>query len=118
MSLPPPSRCRQDRAPRFNRKGLKRRQDFQCAPRNFGLIDQDSSIKLSTANGFVDAKGGLAKSIQLRSLQALDVSMAVQADNQGLYGANVDGLLGMSFLSRFNVIMDGKTVKVRKANAG
>jgi hypothetical protein len=27
-------------------------------------------------------------------------------------------LLGMSFLSRFNVVMDGKTVKVKKANAG
>jgi aspartyl protease family protein len=82
------------------------------------LIDQDSSIKLSTANGFVDAKGGLAKSIQLRSLQALEVSVAVQADSQGLYGPNIDGLLGMSFLSRFNVVMDGKTVKVKKANAG
>jgi aspartyl protease family protein len=81
-------------------------------------IDQDSSLKLSTANGIADAKRGLAKSIQLRSLQALDVSVAVQSDSQGLYGPNIDGLLGMSFLSRFNVVMDGKTVKVKKANAG
>ena len=80
-------------------------------------IDQDSSIKLSTANGFADAKGGLAKSIQLRSLQAFDVSLVVQEDSQGLYGPNVDGLLGMSFLSRFNVVMDGKTVKVKRASA-
>jgi clan AA aspartic protease (TIGR02281 family) len=80
-------------------------------------VDPDSNIKLSTANGFVDAKGGLAKSIQLRSLQAADVSVVVQADTQGLYGPNIDGLLGMSFLSRFNVVMDGKTVKVKRASA-
>jgi clan AA aspartic protease (TIGR02281 family) len=80
-------------------------------------IDQDSNIKLSTANGFVDAKGGLAKSLQLRSLQASDVSVVVQADGKGLYGPNVDGLLGMNFLSRFNVVMNGKTVTVKKANA-
>jgi clan AA aspartic protease (TIGR02281 family) len=80
-------------------------------------VDQDSSIKLSTANGVVDAKGGLAKSIQLRSMQAFDVSVVVQADGQGMYGQNVDGLLGMSFLSRFSVVMDGKTVKVNKAIA-
>ena len=74
-------------------------------------VDEDSNIKLNTANGAVDAKGGLAKSIQLRSMQAFDVSVVVQADGQGLYGPNVDGLLGMSFLSRFSVVMDGKTVK-------
>jgi hypothetical protein len=40
--------------------------------------------------------------------------VVVQADGKGLYGENVDGLLGMSFLSRFNAEIDGKTVKVKK----
>jgi hypothetical protein len=43
--------------------------------------------------------------------------VVVQADGKGLYGENVDGLLGMSFLSRFNVEIDGKTVKVKKGGA-
>jgi len=80
-------------------------------------IDPDSSLKLNTANGIVDAKGGLAKSIQLRSLRALDVSVVVQQDSKGLYGPNIDGLLGMSFLSRFHVVIDGSTVKVKNASA-
>jgi aspartyl protease family protein len=80
-------------------------------------IDLDSSLKLNTANGIVDAKGGLARSIQLRSLRALDVSVVVQQDIKGLYGPNIDGLLGMSFLSRSRVVIDGNTVKVKNANA-
>jgi aspartyl protease family protein len=80
-------------------------------------IDPDSSLKLNTANGFVDAKGGLAKSIQLRSLRALDVSVVVQQDSKGLYGPNIDGLLGMSFLSRFHVAIDGSTVRLKNARA-
>jgi len=80
-------------------------------------IDPDSSLKLNTANGFVDAKGGLAKSIQLRSLRALDVSVVVQQDSKGLYGPKIDGLLGMSFLSRFHVAIDGSTVRLKNARA-
>jgi clan AA aspartic protease (TIGR02281 family) len=80
-------------------------------------VDPDSSIKLNTANGFADAKSGRAKSIQLRSLVANDVSVIVQSDNKGLYGDHVDGLLGMSFLSRFKVSIDGMTVRVRNLTA-
>ena len=80
-------------------------------------VDQDSSIKMNTANGLVDAKSGRAKSIRLRSLQAQDVAVVVQADSKGLYGENVDGLLGMSFLSRFKVAIDAHTVKVKKNGA-
>lgn len=36
----------------------------------------------------------------------------VQNDNQGTYGEGVDGLLGMSFLSRFNLTIDTQTVKI------
>ena len=36
----------------------------------------------------------------------------VQDDAKGSYGDGVDGLLGMSFLSRFKVTMDTQTVKI------
>jgi aspartyl protease family protein len=68
-------------------------------------IDQESSVRLHTANGIVGGKRGRAKSIQLRSLLAKDVPVVVQA---GDYGDGIDGLLGMSFLSRFNINIDAE----------
>ena len=75
-------------------------------------IDQDSSVRLHTANGITDGKRGRAATIQLRSLQAKDVLVVVQPDSQGTYGEGVDGLLGMSFLSRFKVTIDKQAVKI------
>jgi aspartyl protease family protein len=80
-------------------------------------IDQDSSVRLNTANGLAEGKRGRAKTIQLRSLQANDVPVVVQADNRGMYGDSVDGLLGMSFLSRFNVTIDSHSVKLSPRTA-
>ena len=33
------------------------------------------------------------------------------------YGDGIDGLLGMSFLSRFNINIDGKTVRISPRTA-
>jgi clan AA aspartic protease (TIGR02281 family) len=72
-------------------------------------IDEESIVRLRTANGIVDGKRGRAQAIQLRSLLAKNVPIVVQA---GTYGERVDGLLGMSFLSRFNVNIDAKNVRI------
>ena len=77
-------------------------------------IDRDSTVKLHTANGVVDGKRGHAATIQLRSLQAKDVIIVVQS---GPFGQGVDGLLGLSFLSRFKVSIDTQTVKIANRNA-
>src|SRR6266436_4669198 len=73
-------------------------------------IDRESTVKMRTANGVVDGKRGQAAMIQLRSLQAKDVLVSVQSG--GAYGQGVDGLLGLSFLSRFKVSIDAQTVKI------
>jgi clan AA aspartic protease (TIGR02281 family) len=75
-------------------------------------IDQDSTVRLHTANGMAEGKRGRAETIQLRSLLAKDVPVVVQNDGQGTYGDGVDGLLGMSFLSRFNLTIDPQMVKI------
>ena len=75
-------------------------------------VDQDSTVRLHTANGIAEGKRGRAETIQLRSLLAKDVPVVVQNDGQGTYGESVDGLLGMSFLSRFNLAIDTQTVKI------
>lgn len=77
-------------------------------------IDQESTVHLRTANGIVDGKRGRAQTIQLRSLLAKDVPIVVQA---GEYGAGIDGLLGMSFLSRFTINIDAKTVRISPRTA-
>jgi clan AA aspartic protease (TIGR02281 family) len=77
-------------------------------------IEQDSKIRLFTANGVSEGHRGRAAAIQLRSLRANDVPLVVQSDAKGTYGPKVDGLLGMSFLSRFHIALDGKAVRIRK----
>jgi clan AA aspartic protease (TIGR02281 family) len=75
-------------------------------------IDQDSAVRLHTANGIGDGKQGRAETIQLRSLSAKDVPVVVQTDAKGAYGDGVDGLLGMSFLSHFKVSIDTQAIRI------
>jgi clan AA aspartic protease (TIGR02281 family) len=80
-------------------------------------IEQDSSLLLNTANGLAEGKRGRAKLIQLRSLQAKDVPIVVQTEKRGMFGDDVDGLLGMSFLSRFHVTIGSNSVKLSPRTA-
>jgi clan AA aspartic protease (TIGR02281 family) len=80
-------------------------------------IDQDSSVRLHTANGITDGRMGHAAMIQLRSLQAKDVPIVVEDDAKAAFGDGVDGLLGMSFLSRFKVTVDAQVVKIASRKA-
>jgi aspartyl protease family protein len=73
-------------------------------------IDQESNVRLHTANGVADGKRGRAKTVQLRSLLSKDVPIVVHST--GAYGEGIDGLLGMSFLSRFNIKIDTKAVTI------
>ena len=51
--------------------------------------------------------------VQLGKLAAANVPIVVQKTDENSYGAGVDGLLGMSFLSRFEVQMTNGFVEVR-----
>ena len=76
------------------------------------VVDQSSTVQLHTANGITEGKLGRAATIQLRSLQAKDVPIVVQDDAKATFGEGVDGLLGMSFLSRFKVTIDTQQVRI------
>jgi aspartyl protease family protein len=73
-------------------------------------IDQGSTVQIHTANGIASAKLGRARTVQLRSLKAADVPLVVEADSSATFGA--DGLLGLSFLSRFDLSINGRTVRI------
>ena len=51
--------------------------------------------------------------VMLGKLEAANVPVAVQKADDKSYGNGVDGLLGMSFLSRFEVQMAAGSIEVR-----
>jgi clan AA aspartic protease (TIGR02281 family) len=75
-------------------------------------VEPESTVRLHTANGITTGKRGRAEMIQLRTLQAKDVPIVVQDDAKGSYGDGIDGLLGMSFLSRFKLTVDARNVRI------
>ena len=72
-----------------------------------------SEITLMTANVMAKAKLSKADKVVLGKLEATNVPVAVQRVDDKGYGEGVDGLLGMSFLSRFDVQMAGGFIEVR-----
>jgi len=76
-------------------------------------VREHDQIQLHTANGIGKAVLGRAESIKLGKVEARNVTVAVQTDNDGAYGRGVDGLLGMSFLSRFDLKLDRQTATIR-----
>jgi clan AA aspartic protease (TIGR02281 family) len=76
-----------------------------------------SEITLVTANGQTKAKLSKADKVMLGKLGATNVPVAIQNVDDKSYGAGVDGLLGMSFLSRFEVQMAGGSIEIRTRGA-
>jgi clan AA aspartic protease (TIGR02281 family) len=78
-----------------------------------GIKVAGQRIKLNTANGAVDGVLTRAKSMKLRSLASERVQVVIQVDDAHDYGDGTDGLIGMSFLSRFDVTLDRKALRIR-----
>jgi len=70
-----------------------------------------SEVVLRTANGLAKGRLTNAQKVMLGKLEATHVPVIVQKIDG--YGANVDGLLGMSFLSRFDVQLAGGYIEIR-----
>ncbi|EJN02410.1 TIGR02281 family clan AA aspartic protease [Phyllobacterium sp. YR531] len=66
-------------------------------------LTEDYSVRMQTANGVSWAQRSSASKVKIGKVEANDVAMIVMADEKAL-GSEIDGLLGRSFLSRFNVI--------------
>ncbi len=77
------------------------------------IASTGSEITLATANGQTKGKLTKADKVSLGKLEASNVPVVVQKLDDKSYGAGVDGLLGMSFLSRFDMQMAGGFIEVR-----
>jgi aspartyl protease family protein len=65
--------------------------------------ESGSQVIMKTVGGKVSADIGYANSISVGKAVAFGVTTAVMRGDGDAFGKGVDGLLGMSFLSRFNV---------------
>ena len=76
-------------------------------------IEQGSSLRLHTANGIGEGQRGRADTIQLRLAQGQErAGRGRGRQRRGLWRTASMACLGLSFLSRFNVTIDGKTVRI------
>lgn len=64
-------------------------------------IDHAQTIHVQTANGARDVKLTQAGNVSLTSVAASNVPVTVDDKNAHAFGTGIDGLLGQSFLSRF-----------------
>jgi aspartyl protease family protein len=69
-----------------------------------------AAVQMQTANGNVAATLTSLDSVKLAGLSASAVPAIVASKS---LGDNVDGLLGMSFLSRFTIILDDHEMQLR-----
>ena len=67
------------------------------------------SVPTETANGTTDSRLGRAANIRVGRVEATDVAILVQ--NRSV-GRDIDGLLGMSFLSRFDLSIEKRSWKL------
>ena len=74
-------------------------------------------ITMATANGLAKANLAKADKVTLGKLAATNVPVAIQNTDAKSYGAGIDGLLGMSFLSRFEVQTSNGSIEVRTRQA-
>lgn len=68
-------------------------------------------LLMHTANGVVDAALVTIGRLEVGKVSAENVSAAIMSKS---LGPGIDGLLGMSFLARFDVTLDAKTVRIKE----
>jgi predicted aspartyl protease len=74
--------------------------------------ESGNQVIMKTVGGKALADVGYANSISAGKAVAFGVTTAVMRDDGDPFGKGVDGLLGMSFLSRFNVRLSPTEVEM------
>jgi aspartyl protease family protein len=77
-------------------------------------VDETNRIRLQTANGNTEGLLGVAQDIRMGRLQAKDVAIVVGIEKASPFGQDVDGLLGMSFLARYEVAVVGREMRIKE----
>jgi aspartyl protease family protein len=71
---------------------------------------------MKTVGGTVQAAMGTAGVVTVGNAEARNVTVAVIQDSRDPFGARIDGLLGMSFLARFNTRLNPDSIDLTVRN--
>jgi len=75
-------------------------------------LDTNNRVRLQTANGTTEGLVGVANKVKLGRLTATDVAVVVGMGNSASLGGDIDGLLGMSFLARYEMTVSGRELRL------
>jgi aspartyl protease family protein len=76
------------------------------------VTESENQVIMKTVGGKLLAEIGYADSISIGKAEASGVVVAVNRGVENPFGSRVDGLLGMSFLSRFNVTLSPNALEL------
>lgn len=79
--------------------------------------DERNRMTLQTANGTTEGVLGVARKVQVGRVQAADVAVVVVSGSFKGFGSGVDGLLGMSFLARYDVTFAGREWRLKEKSS-
>jgi aspartyl protease family protein len=85
----------------------------QFASRARISTEPGNQLTMKTAGGSALAEIGYANSVAVGKAEASGVVVAVHRNADNPFGNRVDGLLGMSFLSRFNMTLSPNAIELR-----
>jgi len=77
------------------------------------LPDETNPMTLQAVGGTVQSAPGYAQLIQLGNVRAANVPVAVSTGNDAAFGPQIDGLLGMTFLARFDVTLANGALELK-----
>lgn len=75
--------------------------------------DESNPMTFQVVGGTVQSAPGYAQLMEVGSTRAANVPVAVSMGNATAYGSQVDGLLGMTFLARFNVTLSNGILELK-----
>lgn len=81
--------------------------------RHFCCYDPCTDGADHTRRHGVQSAPGYAQLIEVGSARAANVPVAISMGNDAAYGPQVDGLLGMTFLARFDVTLSGGALDLK-----
>ena len=77
------------------------------------LPDESNLMTFQVVGGTIQSAPGNAQLMEVGNTRAANVPVAISIGNASAYGPDVDGLLGMTFLARFNVTLSGGALELK-----
>lgn len=77
------------------------------------LPDEENMMTVYVVGGTAKSAPGYAQTIEVGSSRAANVPVGISVGKDSAYGPEIDGLLGMTFLARFNVTLGNGVLELK-----